>query len=60
MIVFQHNHIKEKLGLVVRSSQIRLKPFSPKLANTVELQWLEHVWNHEIMFEAGVVPDNEC
>ena len=21
--------------------------------NTVELQWLEHPWNHENMFEAG-------
>ena len=23
--------------------------------NTAELQWLEHLWNHEIMFETGVV-----
>ena len=22
---------------------------------TVELQWLEHVWNHENMFETGLV-----
>ena len=22
---------------------------------TVELQWLKHLWNHEIMFETGVV-----
>ena len=22
---------------------------------TEELQWLEHLWNHEIMFETGVV-----
>ena len=22
---------------------------------TVELQWLEHLWNHEKMFETGVV-----
>ena len=22
---------------------------------TVELQWLEHIWNHENMFETGVV-----
>ena len=30
-------------------------------ANTpVELRWLEHLWNHENMFETGVVPANEC
>ena len=22
--------------------------------NTVELQWLEHFWNHENMFETGI------
>ena len=27
---------------------------------TVGLQWLEHLWNHEIMFETGVVRINEC
>ena len=26
----------------------------------VELQWLEHLWNHEIMFETGIVRANEC
>ena len=30
------------------------------IAFTVELQWLEHVWNHENMFEARVVRANEC
>ena len=29
-------------------------------ANTVELQWLEHLWNHENMFKTGVVRANEC
>ena len=28
--------------------------------NTVELQSFEHLWDHEIMFEAGVVRANEC
>ena len=28
--------------------------------NTVELQWLENLWNHEIMFETVVVRANEC
>ena len=26
---------------------------------TVELQWLEHLWDHENMFETGVVRANE-
>ena len=28
--------------------------------NTVELQWLKHLWNHENMFETGVVQASEC
>ena len=28
--------------------------------STVELQWLEHLWDYENMFEAGVVQANEC
>ena len=28
------------------------------LQNTVELQWLEHLWNRENMFETGVVRAN--
>ena len=28
--------------------------------DTVERQWLEHLWNHEIMFETEVVRANEC
>ena len=28
--------------------------------DTVELQWLEHFWNLENMFETGVVRGNEC
>ena len=30
------------------------------LPYTVELQWLEHLWNYENMFETGVVRANEC
>ena len=30
------------------------------LLYTVELQWLEHLLNHEYMFETGVVQANEC
>ena len=29
------------------------------VGNTVELQWLEHLWNHE-MFETEVVGAKEC
>ena len=28
--------------------------------NTVELQWLEHLWDYENVFEIGVVRANEC
>ena len=27
---------------------------------TVELQWLEHLWDYENMFETGVLRANEC
>ena len=27
---------------------------------TVELQWLEYLWDHENKFEIGVVRANEC
>ena len=29
------------------------------IKDTVELQWLEYLWNHVIMFETGVVRANE-
>ena len=28
--------------------------------NTAELQWFEHIWDHENMFETGVVQANQC
>ena len=30
------------------------------LPYTVEFKWLEHLWNHENMFETGVGRANEC
>ena len=30
------------------------------LLHTVELQWLEHLWDYENVFETGVVRANEC
>ena len=35
--------------LDLRCLQIRL------ISNTVELQWLEHLWDYENMFETGVI-----
>ena len=29
-------------------------------SGALQLQWLEYLWNHEIMFETGVVRANEC
>ena len=31
-----------------------------EFVNTVELQWLKHLWNHENMFKTEVVGANEC
>ena len=31
-----------------------------QILTTVELQWLEHLWDYEIMFETGGVRANEC
>ena len=31
-----------------------------KNQGTVELQWLKHCWDHENMFETGVVQANKC
>ena len=33
---------------------------SNNLLTTVELQWLEHLWDHENWFKTGVVRANEC
>ena len=36
--------------------------YTPYFKNddTVELHWLEHLWNHKKMFETGVVRANDC
>ena len=31
------------------------RAFSTRFPNTVELQWLEHLWEYENLFETGVV-----
>ena len=45
--------LKKMLPLVCEAS-------ASNIIITVELQWLEHLWNHENMFETGVVRANEC
>ena len=37
-----------------------LNPSHKMDVDIVELQWLKHFWNHENMFETGVVRANEC
>ena len=34
--------------------------FTDRVGTTVELQWVEHLWDYENMFETGVVRANEC
>ena len=31
-----------------------------QINNTVELQWLEHLWDYENIFKTGVVRTSEC
>ena len=30
------------------------------IVTTVELQWLEHLWDYENKFETGIIRANEC
>ena len=49
--------LKENIGgLIFKRSlpKISVLQYS-KLFYTVELQWLEHLWDHENYFETGVV-----
>ena len=43
-------------GIYVAKVCVFLKHLS-SIITTVELQWLEHLWNHENMFETGMVRD---
>ena len=51
--------IKRDIELCV-TRQDYIHVFAYAVTNTAEVQWLEHLWNHENMFEAGVVRANEC
>ena len=39
---------------------LRVNQMCQVASHTVELQWHEHLWDHENMFETGVVRANEC
>ena len=47
-------------ALRVQNIEIARMLISKHKVNTVELQWLKHLWNHENMFETGLVRANEC
>ena len=44
---------------MIQDADLRPK-WNRKNTNTVELQWLEHLWDHENMFETGVVRAYKC
>ena len=46
----EHSHESDKAGQRQQKAN----------KTTVEFQWLEHLWNHENMFETDVVRPNEC
>ena len=49
----QHNDVKEKLELVLRSPQMRLKPFSPKLAN-IKI-YKSFIYHHKLRYTRSIV-----
>ena len=46
-LTIKGNNVRPSIGFFISSLRLRLQ-------NTVELQWLEHRWNHENMFETGM------
>ena len=47
-------------GAFIRFSFRGHRRLLDSLINTVELQWLEHLLNHEKMFKTGEVRANKC
>ena len=47
-------------ALRVQNIEIARMLISKHKVNTVELQELKHLWNHENMFETGLVRANGC
>ena len=52
-------HITEHVLRVYFSLPLSALQIMESIPNTVELQWLEHLWDHENEFETGVVRANE-
>ena len=46
----------EIIKVIMVDITLRLVP----IQYTVELQWLKHLWDHENMFELGLVRADEC
>ena len=44
-------------GTLLAKQQVLVRLHKPY---TAELQWLEHLWDQENMFETGVVRASEC
>ena len=40
--------------------QTKILQSKEKEITTADFLWFEHLWNHEKMFETGVVRANEC
>ena len=69
MLRFEYKHCTHALkvsallnGIVRIELLLKAKPSTStaKILTTVELQWLAHFWDHENMFETGVVRATEC
>ena len=48
------------LGSVFKKEEQILGHRTPDKRGTVELQWLEHLWDYENMFKTEVARANEC
>ena len=44
--------------MIILATVIILEATAPEMI-TVELQWLEHIWNHVNMFETGIIRESE-
>ena len=52
------NYTKQFIGICIQI--FRFDDSSHSIPITVKLQWLKHLWDHENMFETGVVRANGC
>ena len=58
-ILEQYKMGMSKLHLYLEKYYLCFNPQNTKI-KIVELQWFKHPWNHENMFETGVVQANKC